>query len=202
MLQDLLNKYNSEVYKLPTDQKIWPEFKNPTEYFEKYLGHYKSLDQQRLLKDAVYGYFTINNITYRHGHQHLRVNKNGAEVGISFETSELMLSELINIDFELSDYRSFEDLHDFLLANKVPKYGPLSIYDLCLRLSSTKQIYPRRVFLHGGTKTGWNNLCQSLNIPNSNNDVLEKNDLPIQLQQIQPYFVEDFLCCKKDDLRF
>jgi hypothetical protein len=203
MLQDLLHQYNSNEYTYLSTDQGWLSFDNPTTYFNKYLGHYKSLDIDSLLKDAVFVFFTINNITYRHGHQNIYPHRiTGKPIGISFETSNLMLSRLINLDFELSDYRSFEDLHDFLLANKVDYYGPLAIYDLSLRLSSTKQIYPRKIFLHSGAEKGWNNLCRSLNIPNSNNLVLEKNNLPIQLQQIEAYVVEDFLCCYKDKLRF
>ncbi len=73
--------------------------------------------------------------------------------------------------------------------------GELYIYDVSLRIGSKLGLFPRKAFLHAGTRQGAKALGLNSQLP-----WLEMDSLPEWLRELQPYQVEDFLCCYKDRL--
>ena len=200
-VKDVFEKYINGSYKLQTKVgEVY--FINPEDYFKSYLGYYNSLDYETLLFHAVFGYFTYKGKKYRHPLQELRINYFGNEVRIKLEICERMLNVLLKDKFNINTFNSFDSLHKYLLENKVYGFGPLAIYDLALRLSYTKNMLPSNIYIHGGTGKGYKSLCHSLNIVPESDGIISVKSLPVELQKIQPFILEDFFCVCKNNLKF
>lgn len=114
--------------------------------------------------------------------------------GISINNAKAELLE--NIDnLEKSD--SFHSL--WLLMNRLIKpingIGELYVYDAALRIGAFLKLYPEKVYLHAGTRTG----AKRLKIKKSNKDWIELDELPKEFQELPMNEVEDILCIYKDD---
>ena len=102
---------------------------------------------------------------------------------------------------EIASCKDFDDLHELLkrelkIKNKVIGAGELYRYDTAFRIGISKGVYPKKVYLHAGTRDG----AKALGIYREGKEVLEMSELPAELRRMQPYQVEDFLCIKKDVL--
>lgn len=202
MLNNLLGKYLTNRYTFLMTDKGWLYFDNPKAYFENYLGYYLNLDGNEKLYNAVFSYFMIDDVMYRHGHQNVYIDRNGNKRGVTVDVCEKMYKKLISNNFKLEDFNSFKELYNYLLANRVSYYGVLSVYDLALRLGYTRQIKPQNLYLHSGASYGWRNLCKSLNKEITENNIIKKQELPLEFQEIECFLIEDFLCCYKQKLIF
>ena len=103
---------------------------------------------------------------------------------------------LENID-NLEKCDSFHSL--WLMMNSLIKslsgIGELYVYDTALRFGAFLKLYPEKVYLHAGTRTGANRL----KIKKSNKDWIELGELPKEFQELPMNEVEDILCIYKDD---
>lgn len=91
---------------------------------------------------------------------------------------------------------NFDKLYELISSCKVKGIGELAIYDIAFRIGSYLGEYPKKVYLHAGTRKGAKAL--GYDIPGK---YLYKKGFPPPLQVLKPYEIEDFLCKYKDELR-
>jgi len=94
----------------------------------------------------------------------------------------------------LKAYRSFHELHAFLVSLFAPVrgLGDLYVYDTTLRLGSYLKLSPKHIYLHAGTRAGARALGLSLS-----EGFVRVSSLPKAIQVLEPYEIEDFLCIYK-----
>ena len=106
-------------------------------------------------------------------------------------------AELLENIHNLEKSDSFHSL--WLLMNRLIKpingIGELYVYDAALRIGAFLKLYPEKVYLHAGTRTG----AKRLKIKKSNKDWIELDELPKEFQELPMNEVEDILCIYKDD---
>ncbi|WML37291.1 hypothetical protein [Clostridium sp. OS1-26] len=106
---------------------------------------------------------------------------------------------------KISNSLCFADILDTVYSlrrNNIIKYfGPLNLYDCSLRIGAHYNIYPSRVYVHCGSITGAKNLFKDKynNIVKYYNGdksfpYIPINSLPEELQNLEPHYIEDFLC--------
>lgn len=98
---------------------------------------------------------------------------------------------------DLKSCQSFEEI--LAITDKVSKQifrlGPLWSYDTALRIGFQKEIYPKNVYLQAGVKNGYIKVFNQ----NPKNRFEEKNKFPKELQILEPYEIENFLCIWGND---
>jgi len=101
-----------------------------------------------------------------------------------------------NLD-ELEKCQSFEELFLFVkeLVNPTKGVGELYIYDTTLRIGAKMNLLPTKIYLHAGTRVGARALGFSGKLK-----YLDKQDLPTDFNELEPYEIEDLLCIFKSDL--
>ncbi len=108
------------------------------------------------------------------------------------------LSRLQRLETKIRNCSNFRTL--FSLINEelaeVPGIGELYIYDTVLRIGAKLDVFPEKVYLHAGTRTGARKL--GLNTAKS---ALKMSSFPPPLRTLEPQEVEDVLCIFKDKLR-
>jgi hypothetical protein len=100
----------------------------------------------------------------------------------------------------LSDLRrckSFDQLHNRVrkATKPIKGLGKLYTYDTTQLIGAHLRLSPKRVYLHSGTRNGARALGFSGGL-----SYLMPSQLPIQLQVLKPYEMEDFLCIFERDL--
>ncbi|MBM4461381.1 MAG: hypothetical protein FJ011_27100 [Chloroflexi bacterium] len=92
---------------------------------------------------------------------------------------------------------TFDELFELLEAIVPPinGIGELYVYDTCLRIGAKLGILPTEVYLHAGTRAG----VKALGLDGTARS-LDVSALPADLQQLEPYEIEDLLCIFKTDL--
>ena len=97
---------------------------------------------------------------------------------------------------EIGACRDFGTLHE-LIKSKLQMGGASEMYwyDTAFRIGISLNVYPKKVYLHRGTRAG----AVALGIYKGK-DVLGMSELPPELRRMKPYQVEDFLCMRKDRL--
>jgi hypothetical protein len=95
----------------------------------------------------------------------------------------------------------FDDLFALIedLLRTVNGTGDLYIYDTSLRIGVKKGIYPTKVYLHSGARSG----AVALGF-DGDAKTLEKSDflaLSPDFEPLQPYEIENMLCIYKDELK-
>lgn len=76
----------------------------------------------------------------------------------------------------------------------IPGLGELYVYDTALRIGSKLNLFPEKVYLHAGARSG----ARALGL-NARAQVLEIKDLPSEFQVLKPHEIEDVLCIFKDE---
>lgn len=88
-------------------------------------------------------------------------------------------------------FTDFDDLHDEIEELAPPGIGPVTIYDVSVRISAYLGIEPATLYLHAGVRQGW----EALTSQKSNGLKRIKHQyLPKQLRVLPADEVEDFLC--------
>ena len=77
----------------------------------------------------------------------------------------------------------------------IDRFGELAAYDTAFRIGVKLNLMPEVVYLHTGTRKG----CRALGLQ-ANRKYVEMDELPKELQVLEPHEVEDFLCIYKDEL--
>jgi hypothetical protein len=92
--------------------------------------------------------------------------------------------------------RSFEELFSMIenLLEPVDGIGEFYVYDTALRLGAKLGLYPRKVYLHSGTRAG----ASALGL-NTSEKALRVGALPHEFRKLQPHEIEDVLCIFKSE---
>jgi hypothetical protein len=98
---------------------------------------------------------------------------------------------LLRREREIGRARSFDELHRLVCeATKgVRRFGALARYDTAVRIGAKLGLRPEKVYLHCGTAKGARELGLA-----SAEGVVERDDLPDELQSLGADDVENFLC--------
>jgi hypothetical protein len=94
--------------------------------------------------------------------------------------------------------RSFDKLHTLVLdiVGAIDGIGELYVYDTSLRIGAYLNIFPKKVYLHAGTRQG----ARALGIAQRRASV-SVDELPPELRKLETHEIEDVLCIYKAQLR-
>jgi hypothetical protein len=92
---------------------------------------------------------------------------------------------------------TFEDVEAIIAGCRVKGIGPLTVYDTALRLCLYRGMVPAKVYLHAGTRIGAVVIDERFRKASQ----VEREDFPAELQGLEPWEIEDFLCICKDQLK-
>jgi hypothetical protein len=92
--------------------------------------------------------------------------------------------------------KSFDDIKGIVEECSVSGFGVLAVYDTSLRIGSWLGPLPKMVYLHAGTTEG----ARPLGL-DSSRKVIQMNELPEPLKDLEPYHVENFLCIYKKRIK-
>ncbi len=129
----------------------------------------------------------INSAGKRYSHQR-RLKKAVLE-----QARDALLTNVASI----SQCRTFDELFELLeaIVRPINGIGELYVYDTCLRIGAKLGLLPTEVYLHAGTRAG----AKALGLDGTAQS-LKVSALPPDLQQLEPYEIEDLLCIFKGDL--
>ena len=100
------------------------------------------------------------------------------------------LDRIKNIEDE-----DFDNLMAVVVSCAEKGIGELTVYDTSFRIGVFLSIYPDKIYLHRGTTIGASLLLGKTAIRGKK--CLEKAEFPQDLQSLEPYEIEDFLCIFK-----
>lgn len=88
--------------------------------------------------------------------------------------------------------QSFEEILAITdeVSKQIFRLGPLWSYDTALRIGFQKKEYPKNVYLQAGVIKGYKKIFNR----NPEEKFEEKNKFPKELQILEPYEIENFLC--------
>lgn len=95
-------------------------------------------------------------------------------------------------EVDLRKCKNFEEILAITdeVSKQIYRLGPLWSYDTALRIGFQKKVYPKNVYLQAGVKKGYKKIFNQ----NSKNRFVEKEIFPLELQILEPYEIENFLC--------
>ncbi len=131
----------------------------------------------------------------------LAINSKGKRYSHQRRLSKTVLEQardiLLESEKEIHQSQDFDDLFALLerLLSPIKGIGELYVYDTALRIGAKIGVFPKRVYLHAGTRVG----AKALGF-DGKTKTLEVSQLPEWLQQLQPHEIEDVLCIFKDKL--
>jgi hypothetical protein len=98
---------------------------------------------------------------------------------------------------DLRRCKDFDHLHNRVreATKPIKGLGKLYTYDTAHLIGAHLRLSPKRVYLHSGTRKGARALGFSGGL-----SYLIPSQLPVQLQVLKPYEMEDFLCIYERDL--
>lgn len=93
---------------------------------------------------------------------------------------------------DLRRCRSFEKIVAITdeVSKQIYRLGQLWSYDTALRIGFQKKVYPKNVYLQAGAIKGYKKIFNR----NPRDRFKEKNKFPKELQILEPYEIENFLC--------
>jgi len=129
----------------------------------------------------------VNSRGKRYSHQR-RLTK------LALERARGALSKRARAMEEADDFSELFHLIDAALE-PIPGLGELYVYDTSLRIGAKLNLFPKKVYLHAGTRTG----ARALGLRNS--AALDVSQLPKEFRLLKPHELEDVLCIFKDELK-
>jgi hypothetical protein len=106
------------------------------------------------------------------------------------------LERLLRHQRQIKACTSFDALFHLVerITADIHRFGELAVYDTSLRLGVWLRKWPKKVYLHAGTRKG----ARALGMDVSRGYV-EMKELPKPVQALKPWEAEDFLCIYGDD---
>lgn len=102
----------------------------------------------------------------------------------------------------------FDDMHDYLDNIKPYGIGPVTVYDVAVRIGAYLGIEPYSVYMHAGVRQGFRAMSEALErigypkanwyIRNINRDKIPVNNFPKPLDSMRADDVEDILCTYRE----
>lgn len=170
-LQKLVNEY-CETYEKQLDRFL--------QYYSRLMSR-----PERLIHDIAWGR-TADGTIHPHQRRVRRETKEAAEKLLKDKWEEIMSRDTL----------SFEDLMNIFMPIKGA--GQLYAYDAALRLGECFGVKPEKVYLHRGALDGAKALLGRDII--KGRTYVNMEELPLELQCLAPYHVENFLCIYKKEL--
>jgi hypothetical protein len=105
---------------------------------------------------------------------------------------------------------SFGDIHRYIRTHLAPPgIGPVTAYDVAVRLCAYLKVEPQVVYLHAGPTVGWKTICEGLGAlggpvlwhDTNEKGYIEREDLPASLRSLPMDQVEDLLCAYRHVLQ-
>jgi hypothetical protein len=93
--------------------------------------------------------------------------------------------------------RDFAELYQLIdtALEDVPGIGELYVYDTALRIGAKLNLFPKKVYLHAGTRRGARALGLDAGL------TLKVSQLPKEFRALRPHEIEDVLCIFKDKFK-
>ena len=177
--------YNGKQRDLTLDALVSDYIEKPRNGMKRYLSYYV----QHTLNDAIeIAALCVLPGVKRHGHQRRIIQPALNESA----------RRLLGVQDKIKMCRDFEDLRGFVdrTIRDVWGIGPLTIYDISLRIGAKLGLYPKTVYLHRGVISG----AKALGLNYRQKSILIK-DIPKPISSnLEPYEIEDFLCIYKGEL--
>jgi len=109
-------------------------------------------------------------------------------------------NEILILEIEIRACKSFKEI--FKITEQVRKsdkgkgLGNLWSYDTALRIAFRlgKKYYPKDVYVQAGVNVGANRIFKGKKPPGR---YLSRNKFPTQIQALEPFEIENFLCVRK-----
>ena len=98
---------------------------------------------------------------------------------------------------ELQLNQNFEEILAITdeVSKQIYRLGSLWSYDTALRIGFQKKVYPKNVYLQAGVLKGYKKIFNR----NPKDRFEEKNKFPKELQILEPFEIENFLCIWGND---
>ncbi|WP_421381720.1 hypothetical protein ACOJQI_20860 [Bacillus salacetis] len=104
---------------------------------------------------------------------------------------------------------SFEDIMKWVYTNRVEGFASVGVYDTALRIGIYFGIYPTMVYIHAGSETGTKNVLGNdyktkrayYFMEDPEYLVFDPSVYPLEINKLDPYHIENFLCQKKEQLQ-
>jgi len=143
-------------------------------------NYYKKRSLEIAIRDAAAG---KNPDGSMNSHQWRVGKKKGDEGG----------QELVKYFDEIQSCQSFEDIFQITekVKNKIWRLGDLWSYDVALRIGFNRNLFPSKVYVQRGVIAG---VKKALNGIRPRGRCIPLAAFPKELQQLEPYEVENFLC--------
>lgn len=102
----------------------------------------------------------------------------------------------------------FDDMHDWMDDHKPVGIGPVTVYDVAVRVAAFVGIEPKSVYMHAGVRQGFKALAQALDrqgypkadwyLRHLRDDKVKVNNFPRPLDSMKADDVEDILCTYRE----
>lgn len=98
---------------------------------------------------------------------------------------------LTRIERRHRGFTDFDDLHDTIEELAPPGIGPVTVYDVAVRIGAFLRVEPTSLYLHAGVRIGWEALMGK---PYRGVKRIPARYLPPEFEPLPADEVEDFLC--------
>ena len=164
---------------------------------QKYVEHHRPQTQTEM--DC---FKNLSSLEEAIEHAGLAITGDGKRFGHQRRLKRAVLEKakerLLRNKAEIEKCKSFDDLFALIeiLTQPIEGIGELYVYDTSFRIGVFLNLYPERVYLHAGTRTGAGYLGLDTEAK-----FLERSVFPPEFDQLEPFEIEDVLCIFKDELK-
>lgn len=106
----------------------------------------------------------------------------------------LAIRILTRIERHHRGFTSFDDLHDVIEELRPEGIGPVTTYDVAVRIAAFLRIEPESLYLHAGVRQGWDALMGGESGGRHKLKRIPRWAWPEELRVLPADEVEDFLC--------
>lgn len=106
----------------------------------------------------------------------------------------LAIRIMTRIPKEHRGFTDFDDLHDTIEELAPEGIGPVTVYDVAVRISAFLRIEPESLYLHAGVREGWDALTGGSSGGRHKLKRVPRWGWPEELRALPADEVEDFLC--------
>ncbi|MBU1039893.1 MAG: hypothetical protein KKF77_02190 [Proteobacteria bacterium] len=131
---------------------------------------------------------------------HKRTVMDSHQTQLHKEPREEYLKNLEGQKDALRGGTSFEDVYKTMLLCKTDGVAQLTLYDTALRLCLPRGMKPKDVYLHSGARKGAGYIKKLIKNYYPIVPYLPKKNFPPELQVLESWEIENFLCVCKDQL--
>ncbi|MFY7890260.1 MAG: hypothetical protein ACOVOW_15200 [Spirosomataceae bacterium] len=144
---------------------------------------------QKTLKDAI---LVAAKATDENGKTHFHQRRIGRTPLANFA------EKLVSFESDIAEASDFDSLYVIVKKASTEGINDLTVYDTTFRIGQYRNLDPDKIYLHGATRQGAENLLGDL----GSRVFIERNELPALFQDetLLPSDVADILCNYKEEL--